>query len=113
MKEELTKIFPEFDLIKDDELREKSIKVWIEALERGGWKVSDLERIPFTLLIPDCPVNIIDHTRSVTKVAIEAAKQLVQFNGDAYELEMDMIVSGGLLHDVGKIVEYADYSDGI
>ena len=113
MKEELTKIFPEFNLIKDEELREKCINVWIEAIERGGWKVSDLERIPFTLLIPNCPVNIIDHTRSVTQISIEAAKQLVQFNSGAYELDMNILISGALLHDVGKIVEYADYSDGI
>jgi len=113
MKEELTEIFPEFDLIKNEELHEKSINVWIEAIERGGWKVSDLERIPFTLLIPDCPVNIIDHTRSVTQIAIESAKVLRQFNGGSYDLDLDILISGGLLHDVGKIVEYADYSDGI
>jgi len=113
MKEALTKIFPEFDLIKDEELREKSINVWIEAIERGGWRVSDLERIPFTLLIPDCPVNIIDHTRSVTQIAIESAKQLVQYNGGAYELDMNILISGALLHDVGKIVEYANDADGI
>ena len=113
MKAELTKIFPEFNLIKNEELREKTINVWIEAIERGGWKVSDLERIPFTLLISDCPVNIIDHTRSVIQISIEAAKKLEQFNSGAYNLDMDILISGGLLHDVGKIVEYADYSDGI
>ncbi len=113
MREELIKIFPEFELIKNEELRDKTINVWIEAIERGGWKISDLERIPFTLLIPDCPVNIIDHTRGVTQIAIESAKKLEQFNGGVYDLDMDILISGGLLHDVGKIVEYADYSDGV
>ena len=113
MKDNLLKIIPEFDLIKNEELREKTINVWIEAIERGGWKIADLERIPFTLLIPDCSVNIIDHTRGVTQVAIESAKQLIQFNGGEYEIDMDILVSGGLLHDVGKIVEYADYSGEI
>lgn len=113
MKEELLEIFPEFNLIKDEELREKTITVWIEVIERGGWKVSDLERIPFTLLIPDCPVNIIDHTRGVTQVALESAKKLKQFNNDSYEIDADILIAGGLLHDVGKIVEYANTPDGI
>ena len=113
MKTKIKKIFPELDLIKDKKLRQKTIDVWIEAIEIGGWKITDLERIPFTLLIPDCPVNIIEHTRSVTQIAIEAAKKLLQFNGDAYEIDMDILISGGLLHDVGKIVEYVDEPDGI
>ena len=113
MKERLLELMPEFNLIKDDELRDKTIAVWIEAIERGGWSVEDLQRIPFTLLIADCPVNIIDHTRGVTNVAIEAAKKLQQFNGGSYQIDMDILVSGGLLHDVGKILEYAEYSDGI
>jgi putative nucleotidyltransferase with HDIG domain len=113
MKAELIKIFPEINLIENEELKEKTIKVWIEAMERGGWNVSDLKRIPFTLLLTDCPVNIVDHTRSVTQIAIEAAKKLAKFNGGAYRLDMDALISGGLLHDVGKIVEYANYADGI
>jgi putative nucleotidyltransferase with HDIG domain len=113
MKQDLIKIFPEFNLIKNKELREKTIAVWQEAIERGGWKVADLERIPFTLLIPNCPVNIIDHTRGVTQVAIKAAKKLREFNNNSYQIDDDILISGGLLHDVGKIVEYADTANGI
>lgn len=113
MKQDLFKIFPEFNLIKNSELREKTIAVWQEAIERGGWKVSDLERIPFTLLIPNCPVNIIDHTRGVTQVAIEAAKKLREFNNNTYEIDDDILISGGLLHDVGKILEYKNTPEGI
>jgi len=113
MKQDLIKILPEINLIKNNELKEKTIAVWQEAIERGGWNVSDLERIPFTLLIPDCPVNIIDHTRGVTQVAIESAKKLRQFNNNSYLIDEDILISGGLLHDVGKIVEYADTADGI
>ncbi|MEE4310712.1 MAG: HDIG domain-containing metalloprotein, partial [candidate division KSB1 bacterium] len=113
MKEALLKIFPEFKLIEDAALREKTIDVWIEAIEMGGWQVADLERIPFTLLIPDCPVNIIDHTRGVTNVAIESAKVVTQYNGATYEIDMDILISGALLHDVGKIVEYEDDAQSI
>jgi len=113
MRNELIKVFPEFNLIKNEDLRNKTIDVWVEALERGGWKVDDLDRIPFTLLIPDCSVNIIDHTRGVTQVAIESAKTLKKFNGNSYQIDDDLLISGALLHDVGKIVEYADAPDGI
>jgi len=112
MKEALLKLIPEFNLIQDQELRKKTIAVWVEAIERGGWQISDLERIPFTLLISDSKVNIIQHTRGVTNVAIESAKKLTEFNGGKYEIDMDILISGGLLHDVGKIVEYAENSDG-
>lgn len=113
MREKLIELMPEFNLIQNKELREKSIDVWVEAIERGGWKIEDLQRIPFTLLIPECPVNVIQHTRGVTNVAIESAKKLAEFNGGSYDIDTDILVSGGLLHDVGKIVEYADYPDGI
>ena len=113
MKDELMKIFPEFNLIQDEKLRNKAVAVWQEAIERGGWKIKDLQRIPFTLLIPECHVNIIDHTRSVTKTAIEAVNVIKDFNGNAYEIDFDMLVCGGLLHDVGKIVEYEDHPQAI
>ncbi len=110
MREQLLELMPEFNLIKNKELREQTLAVWVEAIEKGGWKVSDLQRIPFTLLIANCPVNIIDHTRGVTQVAIESAKKLLQFNAGTYEIDMDLLIAGGLLHDVGKIVEFADYA---
>jgi putative nucleotidyltransferase with HDIG domain len=113
MRDNLIKFFPEFNLIKDELLRNKAIAVWIEAIERGGWRIDDLRRIPFTLLIPDCAVNIIDHTRSVTLTAIEAARVITNFNGGRYEIDFDMLVCGGLLHDVGKILEYENHSGSI
>ena len=113
MKQDLLKIFPEFNLIKNSDLRNKTITVWQEAIERGGWKASDLERIPFTLLIPNCPVNIIDHTRGVTEVAIESAKKLREFNNNSYQIDDDILISGALLHDVGKILEYKNTSEGV
>ncbi len=51
MKEDLLKFIPEFNLIEDSDLKEKVLKVWDIALTAGGWEVSDLQRMPFTLLI--------------------------------------------------------------
>lgn len=109
MNDKLKRIFPEFNLIKDETLRDKAIIVWIDALERGDWTIKDLKRIPFTLLIADCKINIVEHTRGVTKTAIEAARVLKNFNGGSYEIDFDILICGGLLHDVGKLLEYEDH----
>lgn len=36
MREELLRIMPEFKLIKDSKIKEKTIKVWIEAMKKSG-----------------------------------------------------------------------------
>ncbi len=113
MREELIKLLPELNLIQDTELREKTLAVWEDAITMGGWTVADLEKIPFTLLIANCPVNIITHTRGVTQTALVAAQKLRQFNNNSYEIDDDILIAGGLLHDVGKILEYKSTPEGV
>ena len=69
MKEDLLKFIPEFNLIKDPDLKEKVLKIWEIALAAGGWEVSDLQRMPFTLLIEPCPCSMIEHIRGVVNVS--------------------------------------------
>ena len=52
-RDEVRGILPELELIEDEQLREKTIDVWIDAMETGGWEVADMPDIPFTLLIQD------------------------------------------------------------
>jgi putative nucleotidyltransferase with HDIG domain len=106
MKTKLPALFPEFNLIQNADLREKTLACWIEAIELGGWQIEDLEQIPFTLLIPNCTVSFRKHVQSVTQTAIASAKVLAQFYGKNFSLNMDLIVAGGLLHDVGKLLEF-------
>jgi putative nucleotidyltransferase with HDIG domain len=101
------KSFPEIDLIKSDRLKQQVTKVLEDAIELGGWEAEDLPRIPFTLLIPDCTVNLIHHTRAVTRTAIAIAENLKEQYGDSISIDMDILVAGSLLHDVGKFLEYA------
>ena len=88
--------FPEINEIKDAELREKVIKTWVMAMERGGWK--DLKGIPYTLVV-ETNREFTEHTRMVTKTAMGAAKA----RGD---LDMDYVIAAALLHDVGKLLEF-------
>jgi putative nucleotidyltransferase with HDIG domain len=99
----VTEVFPELDSISDSTLREIVINMWVAAMEEGGWE--DLEGIPFTLLIPDAPTSLVDHTRTVTRQAVAVAES----RGD---LDMDLVIAGGLTHDVGKLLEYERGDDG-
>jgi len=84
------------------------LKVWDIALTTGGWKVSDLQRMPFTLLIDSCPCSIIEHIRGVVNVSIGAAKALQSIYKNKVKINEDYLVAGALLHDIGKLVEYKE-----
>ena len=107
MKSEIIDLFPEINQIKDEDLKKKVVSVWEEAIKQGGWRVEDLEKIPFTLLIPDCRVNLIEHTRAVTHTALEVAKVILKFYAEQVKIDFDLLLAGGILHDVGKLLEYA------
>jgi len=108
MKEDLLKLIPEFNLIKNSELKEKVLKVWEIALKAGNWEVKDLQRMPFTLLIDPCTCSMIEHIRGVVNVAIGSAKALKVIYKDKVKINMDYLISGALLHDIGKLVEYKE-----
>jgi HD superfamily phosphodiesterase len=102
MRERLLELIPEFDLIQDADLREKTIETWETAMEEGGWTMDDLLTMPFTLLINPCPVNFVEHTRAVAIIAIRAAEVFAEIYGNRVPVNMDLLISGGLLRDVGK-----------
>jgi putative nucleotidyltransferase with HDIG domain len=106
MRKKLLSLMPEFHFIQDEDLREKTINVWEEAMELGNWEISDLLDMPFTLLIEQTPVNIITHTRAVTRSSLQIADVLLDEYKDRVNISRDFLLSGALLHDVGKLFEY-------
>ena len=106
MKEKLQQLLPEIRNISDSDLQEKTIEVWLGAMDKGGWKIEDLQTMPFTLLIKKTSINIIEHTRAVTLCAIKMAEVLDQVYGEKVNINMDYLLVGALLHDVGKLFEY-------
>jgi putative nucleotidyltransferase with HDIG domain len=108
MNAAVKKLWPELDWIQDLELRECTARTWEFALERGPLTPEDLERIPFTLLVPNCKVSFMAHKRLVVHVAREAAAKMQEFLGDELPLDMDTVLAGAILADVGKLLEYAD-----
>ncbi|KYK36668.1 MAG: HDIG domain-containing protein [Theionarchaea archaeon] len=95
----LKETFPQINVIKDPSIKEGVVKTFLKTAELGGWDT--LEGIPFTLLI-DTNVTYVEHTKAVTDMAIQLAEVMQNF----VSITMDHVVAGGLLHDVGKLLEY-------
>jgi putative nucleotidyltransferase with HDIG domain len=112
MRERLLELMPEFDLIKDPDLKEKTIRAWEAAMQRSGWTPDSLLQMPFTLLIDPCPANYIEHIRAVTLTAYRSAQLFEEIYGDRVPLNHDFLLSGGLLHDIGKLLEYEPPAGG-
>jgi putative nucleotidyltransferase with HDIG domain len=106
MSDELLDLVPEFSLIQDTDLRHKCMKTWEEGMKRGGWEIPDLSKMAFTLLIPDCPVDFVEHTRAVVLTCVAVADVFAQIYGDRNPIKRDYLIAGALIHDVGKLVEY-------
>ncbi len=110
LRREVERIWPELEWIDDDELRKRTTDCWVRAFELSPLTPADLERIPFTLKVPDCPVSFMAHKRAVVHVARDAGRTVREFFGDALPVDMDVLVAGAILADVGKLLEYE--SDG-
>ena len=93
--------------IQDPGLRDKVVKTFVLGCRRGGWaSVEDLRKMPFTLLTDPKGVGFIEHTIAVTEGAAGLARaQAATYAKMPYAIDFDRLYAGGLLHDVGKLVE--------
>jgi putative nucleotidyltransferase with HDIG domain len=92
--------------IEDSNLRKKVVDCWVSAAKKGGWKPDELEEIPFTLLTDTKGINLIQHTIAVTEGALGIALGMKKsYKKMPYEINFDWLIAGGLLHDVGKLLE--------
>ena len=113
MTEEVKKLWPELDWIKDQSLREKTARTWEIALERSVLKAGDLDEIPFTLLCgPDLKVSFMAHKRCVVQIARASGEKMNEFFGSDLPVNMDILISGAILADVGKLLEYEIDKEG-
>ncbi len=104
---EAKSLWPELEWIEDADLREKVTKTWAIALERSVLDADDLKRIPFTLLAgPDLKVTFMDHKQSVVHIAKDAGEKVNSFYHGELTADMDVLIAGAILADVGKLLEY-------
>ncbi|MFO7866503.1 MAG: HD domain-containing protein [Candidatus Aminicenantes bacterium] len=106
MQKKLMALMPEFELIKDEDLRKKCLLIWEKAVQKGGWEVDDLKEMPFTLLIKGTSINLVEHTRAVTLCSLRIAEVMLSQYPARISLNRDILLAGALLHDVGKLFEY-------
>jgi putative nucleotidyltransferase with HDIG domain len=92
----------ELSWIKNSDLKNKVVQVWLAAADMGGWR--NLGDVPFTLLIENSG-KLIEHTKRITNLA----KAVFDLRNES--INLDFLISGALLHDVGKLLEYR-YLDG-
>ena len=97
--------------IDDAGLREKVKLCFMEAISRGGWDENELCKIPFTLLIPNCPISLLEHTAAVSEIALASAERLTKMY-DKFSFDKDVLIAGAVLHDVGKFLEYEKSDTG-
>jgi putative nucleotidyltransferase with HDIG domain len=104
----------QLDRIGDPELRELTVAIFTKGCERGGWeKMQDLLEIPFTLLTDCMGVTFIEHVLAVTEGAYALAEaQLENYATLPYPIDLDRVLAGGILHDVGKLMEIERDGEG-
>ena len=95
MRDAVKQIWPELDWIQDPQLREQVTSSWVLAFERSPLEPKDLEEIPFTLLIPDCPATFMEHKRCVVHIARKSAEAREEFLGRGVSHFCEHLVAGG------------------
>ena len=106
MKEKVKKIWPEIEWIKNEKLRSKVLDCWVYAIENSVFEPEDLDVIPFSLLIKDCGVSFMNHKRTAVQLSVDIANKMKENFGDEITFDMDILIAGAILIDVGKLIEY-------
>jgi len=106
MLDEVKKLWPELQWIRNETLRQQTAETWVRALARSPLTVADLEEIPFTLLVKNLKVSFMAHKRAVVHIAHKSAQVMAEAFGDELPLDFDVVVAGAILADVGKLLEY-------
>jgi putative nucleotidyltransferase with HDIG domain len=106
LRDAVLELWPEIEWISDGGLREQVTQTWICALEASPLTPADLKQIPFTLLVPNCPTTFMEHKRCVVHIARRAAESMKEFMGNALPVDLDTVIAGAILADVGKLLEY-------
>jgi len=113
---QIAELFPDIMQIRDASLRDRVAAVWSEALTTGcggrGWTFSEIRAIPFTLLAGKIDLRFVEHLNSCCKQCIAITKVLREVFGDRVPVNLDHLIAGSLLADVGKMLEFDKDANG-
>src|SRR3954468_3693813 len=108
--DQIPELFPDIRAIRDTTLREKVAAVWDEALTTGcggkGWTFDEIRAIPFTLLAGKIDLRFVEHLNSCCKQCIAITRVLGEVFGPRIPVNLDHLIAGSLLADVGKLLEF-------
>lgn len=104
--EAVRKLWPELEWIRDAALRQAVERTWARAFELSPLTPADLNQIPFTLLVPNCPATFMEHKRCVVHIARRSAEAMTEHMGNSLKIDLDTVIAGAILADVGKLLEY-------
>ncbi|MGI9422701.1 MAG: HD domain-containing protein [Hyphomicrobiaceae bacterium] len=106
LREQVLAELPELNEIVDAQLRALAVEAWAFAISNSSFNA--IRDIP-PAGNPDTNVAMrgdqTDHLRGVTRLAIGIAKEM-QSAYPELAISMDVVIAGGLLHDVGKAWEF-------
>ena len=113
---QIAELFPDVVKIRDTTLRDKVAAVWNEALTSGcggkGWTFAEIRAIPFTLLAGSIDLRFVEHLNSCCKQCIAIAGVLGDVFGSRVPVNLDVLIAGSLLADVGKMLEFDKDASG-
>jgi putative nucleotidyltransferase with HDIG domain len=113
---DIAKLFPNLLDIQNASLRDKVAAVWNEALTTGcggkGWTFDEIRAIPFTLLAGKIDLRFVEHLNSCCKQCIAITGVLKEVFGSRIPVNLDYLIAGSLLADVGKMLEFDKDSAG-
>jgi putative nucleotidyltransferase with HDIG domain len=106
LRRQVREELPEIGLISNKELQEKVAEAWSLALVQSSFR--SIKDIP-PAGNPDTNEakrgDQTDHLRGVTRLAIGIAKEMALAYPEL-AIDMDVVIAGGLVHDVGKAWEF-------
>lgn len=106
LRQQVREELPEIAQITDAGLQAKAVEAWAYALANSSF--TSIREIP-PAGNPDTNEakrgDQTDHLRGVTRLAIGIAKEMAAAYPEL-EIDMDTVIAGGLLHDVGKAFEF-------
>lgn len=114
-KDEIRALFSiQIGKINNSALVDLTVDIFTKGCERGGWEsMEELRKMPFTLLTDCHGVTFIEHVIAVTDGAYALAKaQIDNYDHVPYPIDLDRVLAGGILHDVGKLIEIERDGEG-
>jgi putative nucleotidyltransferase with HDIG domain len=106
LRQTVVEDLPEVSLIQNEDLRNKVVEAWAHALAESSFdRVTSLPAEGNPCVFRMKRGTQADHLRGVTRVAMAIADEF-QTAFPETDIDRDVVIAGGLVHDVGKPWEF-------